>query len=66
MKNVLDKEIFKPHHNPNKNWVKDIDPRTMDSNIKNFFANNLLEQRLHDLFTRYKMSKKSKQKIEFI
>jgi len=30
------KIIFKPHYNPNKNWVKEIDPRTMDSNIESF------------------------------
>ena len=33
----LDQDIiFKPQHTPNKNWVKDLDPRHMDSNLSSF------------------------------
>ena len=32
------KILYKPNHNPNKNWVKEIDPRTMDSNLNTFKA----------------------------
>ena len=30
--------IFKPAHTPNKNWVKELDPRLMDSTLSAFTA----------------------------
>ncbi len=33
-----DNIIFKPTHNPNQNWVKELDPRHMDSTLSSFKA----------------------------
>ena len=30
--------IFKPAHTPNQNWVKELDPRHMDSTLSAFIA----------------------------
>ena len=37
---MQDKEavIFEPAHTPNQNWVKDLDPRQMDSTLSSFIA----------------------------
>ncbi len=32
--------IFKPAHTPNRNWVKELDPRQMDSSLNSFKAPN--------------------------
>ena len=29
--------IFEPAYTPNKNWVKELDPRHMDSTLSSFF-----------------------------
>ena len=35
-----DKEtiVFEPAHTPNQNWVKELDPRQMDSSLSSFIA----------------------------
>ena len=33
-----DSIIFKPTHTPNQNWVKELDPRHMDSTLSSFLA----------------------------
>ena len=30
--------IFEPTHTPNRNWVKELDPRHMDSTLSSFMA----------------------------
>ena len=35
---VEDNIIFKPEYTPNQNWVKELDPRHMDSTLSSFAA----------------------------
>ena len=41
-RNMLKKDdiIFKPAYTPNQNWVKELDPRKMDSSLSSFRAPN--------------------------